>query len=104
MADLRWGLTLPFAGVRLADHGPLLQRAEAAGYDDVWSGETANGYDGFTPLALAAAHTERTSSPFSASAGSWISAATGSPSRSTTVAALSPPGSGSASGRPPAST
>jgi probable F420-dependent oxidoreductase len=59
MADLRWGLTLPFAGVRLADHGPLLQRAEAAGYDDVWSGETANGYDGFTPLALAAAHTER---------------------------------------------
>jgi probable F420-dependent oxidoreductase len=59
MADLRWGLTLPFAGVRLADHGPLLQRAEAAGYDDVWSGETANGYDGFTPVALAAAHTER---------------------------------------------
>jgi alkanesulfonate monooxygenase SsuD/methylene tetrahydromethanopterin reductase-like flavin-dependent oxidoreductase (luciferase family) len=59
MADLRWGLTLPFAGVPLADHGPLLQRAEAAGYDDVWSGETANGYDGFTPLALAAAHTEK---------------------------------------------
>jgi probable F420-dependent oxidoreductase len=56
--DLRWGLTLPFAGVPLRDHGPLLRRAEAAGYDDLWTGETA-GPDGFTPLALAAAHTER---------------------------------------------
>jgi probable F420-dependent oxidoreductase len=37
----------------------LLARAEAAGYDDAWSGETANGYDGFTPLAVAATATER---------------------------------------------
>lgn len=58
MPDLRWGLTLPFAGVPLRDHAPLLRRAEAAGYDDLWTGETA-GPDGFTPLALAAAHTER---------------------------------------------
>jgi alkanesulfonate monooxygenase SsuD/methylene tetrahydromethanopterin reductase-like flavin-dependent oxidoreductase (luciferase family) len=77
MADLRWGLTLSFAGVPLANHGPLLQRAEAAGYDDVWSGETANGYDGFTPLALAAAHTERLRlvtgivNPFTAARASW---------------------------------
>jgi probable F420-dependent oxidoreductase len=58
MPDLRWGLTLPFAGVSLADHADLFRRAEAAGYDDLWTGETT-GPDGFTPLALAAAHTER---------------------------------------------
>jgi probable F420-dependent oxidoreductase len=58
MPDLRWGLTLPFAGVSLADHAELFRRAEAAGYDDLWTGETT-GPDGFTPLALAAAHTER---------------------------------------------
>jgi probable F420-dependent oxidoreductase len=54
----RWGLTVPFAGVPLADHEPLVRRAEAAGYDDLWTGET-NGPDGFTPLVLAAAWTER---------------------------------------------
>jgi len=58
MADPRWGLTLPFAGVPLAAHEPLVRQAEAAGYDDLWTGETA-GPDGFTPLALAAAWTER---------------------------------------------
>src|SRR5919201_3002976 len=56
--DVRWGLTVPFAGVPLADHADLFRRAEAAGYDDLWTGET-NGADGFTPLVLAAAHTER---------------------------------------------
>jgi probable F420-dependent oxidoreductase len=55
---VRWGLTLPFAGVPLAAHEPLVRRAEAAGYDDLWTGET-NGPDGFTPLVLAAAWTER---------------------------------------------
>src|SRR5438874_12092803 len=35
-----------------------LRRAEAAGYDDLWSAEST-GYDGFTPLALGAAWTER---------------------------------------------
>jgi probable F420-dependent oxidoreductase len=58
MPELRWGLTLPFAGVPLAAHADLFRRAEALGYDDLWTGET-NGSDGFTPLALAAAHTER---------------------------------------------
>jgi probable F420-dependent oxidoreductase len=58
VAELRWGLTLPFAGVPLAQHEPLVRRAEAAGYDDLWTGET-NGPDGFTPLVLAAAWTER---------------------------------------------
>jgi probable F420-dependent oxidoreductase len=56
--DVRVGLTVPFNGVALADHGELFRRAEAAGYDDLWSAETS-GYDGFTPLAAAAAHTER---------------------------------------------
>lgn len=54
----RWGLTLPLPGLPLADHRELVQRAEAAGYTDFWSGET-NGPDGFTPLALGAAWTER---------------------------------------------
>jgi probable F420-dependent oxidoreductase len=58
MPATRWGLTVPFVGVPLADHADLFRRAEAAGYDDLWTGET-NGSDGFTPLALAAAHTER---------------------------------------------
>ena len=58
MPETRWGLTLPFAGVPLADHGPLFRLAEELGYDDLWTGDTA-GPDGFTPLVLAAAHTER---------------------------------------------
>jgi probable F420-dependent oxidoreductase len=58
MPDVRWGLTLPFAGIPLRDHLDLFRRAEAAGYDDLWTGETA-GPDGFTPLAMAAAVTDR---------------------------------------------
>lgn len=54
----RWGLTLPLPGLTLADHEALVRRAEAAGYTDLWTGETA-GPDGFTPLALSAAWTER---------------------------------------------
>ena len=51
-------LTLPLSGVPLAEHGEYVKRAEAAGYTDLWTGETA-GPDGFTPLALSAAWTER---------------------------------------------
>src|ERR687890_2255737 len=58
MPDLRWGLTIPFSGVPLSEHGDLLRRPGAAGYDDLWTAETA-GHDAFTPLALAAVHTER---------------------------------------------
>lgn len=54
----RWGLTLPLPGLSLAAHEDLVKRAEAVGYTDFWSGET-NGPDGFTPLALSAAWTER---------------------------------------------
>jgi probable F420-dependent oxidoreductase len=56
--ESRWGLTLPLPGITLAQHREHVQRAEALGYTDFWSGETA-GPDGFTPLTLAAAWTER---------------------------------------------
>jgi len=45
-------------GLSLAAHEELVKGAEAVGYTDFWSGET-NGPDGFTPLALSAAWTER---------------------------------------------
>jgi probable F420-dependent oxidoreductase len=54
----RWGLTLPLPAIPLADNAEHVRVAEDAGYTDLWSGET-NGPDGFTPLALAAAWTER---------------------------------------------
>src|SRR5436189_191258 len=54
----RWGLTLPLPSLPLRQHAELVRRAEAAGYTDLWSGET-QGPDGFTPLALAAGWTER---------------------------------------------
>jgi probable F420-dependent oxidoreductase len=54
----RWGLTLPLAMRSLAEHEELVKRAEAAGYTDLWSGETS-GPDGFTPLVLAAAWTDQ---------------------------------------------
>ncbi len=53
----RWGLTLPLPATPLAASRGPVQRAEAAGYTDIWSGET-NGPDGFTPLALASQWTE----------------------------------------------
>src|ERR671936_2179348 len=57
MTDARWGLTLPLPTLPLAAHAEHVRRAEAAGYTDLWSGET-QGPDGFTPLALAAAWTD----------------------------------------------
>jgi probable F420-dependent oxidoreductase len=56
--ESRWGLSLPLAGISLAEQKEHVVRAEALGYTDLWSGETA-GPDGFTPLAVAAADTER---------------------------------------------
>ena len=58
MADQRWGITLPITGLRLPEHEDVVRRAEAAGYSDIWTGETA-GPDGFTPLTLASTWTER---------------------------------------------
>ncbi|HEY1853753.1 MAG TPA: LLM class F420-dependent oxidoreductase [Solirubrobacterales bacterium] len=56
--ESRWGLSLPLAGVGLAAQRDHVVRAEALGYTDLWTGETA-GPDGFTPLAVAASYTER---------------------------------------------
>jgi probable F420-dependent oxidoreductase len=53
----RWGLTLPLPAIPLAENAPHVKAAEAAGYTDLWSGET-NGPDGFSPLVLASTWTE----------------------------------------------
>jgi probable F420-dependent oxidoreductase len=57
-AASRWGLTVPIPGLSLPQHERAIRAAEASGYTDVWSGETQQ-TDGFTPLALAAAWTEK---------------------------------------------
>jgi probable F420-dependent oxidoreductase len=51
---MRWGMTIPLAGVPLADHGRIYSELADAGFTDLWSSEV-NGTDAFTPLALAAA-------------------------------------------------
>jgi probable F420-dependent oxidoreductase len=48
----RWGITVPFDGVPLAEQRSLFEALPDLGYTDVWSAES-NGADGFTPLALA---------------------------------------------------
>jgi probable F420-dependent oxidoreductase len=48
----RWGLTIPLAGVPLAQHRELVEQLPDLGYTDAWSAETA-GTDAFTPLVLA---------------------------------------------------
>jgi probable F420-dependent oxidoreductase len=58
MTAARWGLTLPLPSLPLRDQAELVRRAEAAGYTDLWTGET-QGPDGFTPLVLASQWTER---------------------------------------------
>ena len=57
-SQTRLGLTLPLPGTSLADSAEPVKRAEAAGYTDIWSGET-NGPDGFTSLAVSTQWTER---------------------------------------------
>lgn len=47
-------MTIPFDGVPFAEHRDWFRELVDLGYTDVWSAE-ANGADGFTPLALAAA-------------------------------------------------
>lgn len=50
----RHGITIPLGGVSLAEHRDIFRELVDLGYSDVWSSE-ADGADGFTPLALAAA-------------------------------------------------
>lgn len=52
----RYGITIPFDGVPLHAQEDWFKECADLGYTDFWSSE-ANGADGFTPLALAAAWT-----------------------------------------------
>ncbi len=52
--SMRWGMTVPLAGVPLSDHAAVYAALGDAGFTDLWSSEVA-GTDAFTPLALAAA-------------------------------------------------
>jgi probable F420-dependent oxidoreductase len=49
-----YGMTIPFDGVPLSEHRQWFEALVDLGYTDAWSAE-ADGTDGFTPLALAAA-------------------------------------------------
>jgi probable F420-dependent oxidoreductase len=60
MATDRYGITIPFDGISLADHKAWYSRLADLGYTDVWSSEV-DGTDGFTPLTLAAAWEPRLS-------------------------------------------
>ena len=48
----RYGMTIPFDGIALADQAGVMAELAELGYTDVWSAE-ADGTDAFTPLALA---------------------------------------------------
>ena len=51
----RHGLTIPLHAHNLGEHGEIVREAEALGYTDLWSFETA-GIDAFSPLILASCH------------------------------------------------
>ncbi len=51
--QMRYGITVPFDDVPLAEHPAWFARLAELGYTDVWTGE-ANAADGFTPIAVAA--------------------------------------------------
>src|SRR2546423_13936231 len=54
----RWGLSLDLPGLTLPEQPAVVRAAEQAGFTDGWPGEVA-GYDGFTPVVVAATATER---------------------------------------------
>jgi F420-dependent oxidoreductase-like protein len=55
---MKLGLSIGYSGARLEVPVDLVQRAEALGYDSVWTAE-AYGSDAVTPLAFLAGKTER---------------------------------------------
>src|SRR5919106_6278596 len=57
MTTQRWGVTIPLAGISLAEHEQVFREAEERGYTDFWSAESD--IDGVVPLALAAAWTKQ---------------------------------------------
>lgn len=54
----RWGFSLPLEGLSLAEHQQAIVEAERNGFTDAWTLEV-DGIDCFTPLAAAAAWSER---------------------------------------------
>src|SRR4029077_14328483 len=56
--EVRHGLTIPLHAHTLGEHGDIVREAEALGYTDLWSFETA-AIDGFSPLVFAACHSTR---------------------------------------------
>jgi probable F420-dependent oxidoreductase len=55
---MRLALTVPFSRIPLSELPAFVRQAEDAGYESLWSQE-ATELDGFTPLTVAALHTER---------------------------------------------
>ena len=53
----RWGVTIPLAGISLADHQRVYRESEDLGYTDFWGAESD--VDGVVPIALGAAWTKR---------------------------------------------
>jgi probable F420-dependent oxidoreductase len=51
---VRYGITIPFDGVPLAEHRSWFEELADLGYTDAWTAESDSA-DGFTPLVLAAA-------------------------------------------------
>jgi probable F420-dependent oxidoreductase len=51
-APIRYGITIPFDGIPLAEQRSVIESLPDLGYTDVWSAES-NGADAFTPLTLA---------------------------------------------------
>ncbi|WP_220498891.1 MULTISPECIES: LLM class F420-dependent oxidoreductase [unclassified Microbispora] len=51
---VRWGVTLPLAGLGLHRHREIVEALPSLGYGDVWTGE-GGGYDGLTALTAALA-------------------------------------------------
>ena len=58
MPAMKLGLFLNYSGAQLEVPVELVQHAERAGFDSVWTAE-AYGSDAITPLAFLAAHTQR---------------------------------------------
>ena len=57
MAAQRWGVTVPLAGISLAEHERVYREAEELGYTDFWGAESD--VDGVVPITLGAAWTKR---------------------------------------------
>jgi alkanesulfonate monooxygenase SsuD/methylene tetrahydromethanopterin reductase-like flavin-dependent oxidoreductase (luciferase family) len=55
---MKLGLSIGYSGAELSVPVEMVQRAEALGYDSVWTAE-AYGSDAVTPLAFLAGKTER---------------------------------------------